>query len=739
MPSPSIDLDNKPFSYFQYPVSVLGIKDAKEGTEVTPNGSLYNGFAEILFFVGNYPVLVKERIHTLYKGYLPILEYEYFYDNVNYSFQMFANNIRGENPESNLINYIKVNIKNKNSRNLKAYFWIGICFRKSSHLFTQHQEFNPDWIYEIRDNLVLRDGKIIYSFTPFENLEKFAKIGKIYTKQFSGREYFILPDTPTCLVKYSFILSPGEEKNLYFKMPYFPISEDSEDKDLFLSLNYEEEFIKIVSFWENLLDRGIKIKLPEEKVINTFKTSLIYDFIARDKIGDDYVQKVNEFQYDSFWLRDSSYIVRAYDVCGYHKEAEENLLYFLKFQKEDGNFISQGGQYDGWGQTLWAFGQHCKITKNLEFAKKVYPSVKKAVDWLKKERKKDEYKIMPKTAPGDNELVSGHITGHNFYALLGLKNAIYLAEILNEKNDRKIFEKEYKDYYQSFMKKLKEVTKETGGYIPPGLDVKGGEDWGNLEGVYPSGVLSPWDSMVTETLKKAKEKFQEGIMTYGQGASLHHYLTEWITQTEVIRGEDEEALKSFYAMLFHTSSTHAGFEWNIIPWGNRDFGKNFSPHGWFAAKYVILLRNMLIREENNDLHLLSCVSPEWIKEGEKIEVLDAPSDFGKISYVLEIYNDFLKLKFFPEFKEMPKNIVIHIPYFIEVEKILVDGNLKNFEERKILIPANSKEIKIYYKKDENAKINYQNIVEDYKKEYIKKYNEYIEEIEKKKFKEKFEK
>lgn len=735
MASPSIDLDNTNFSYFLYPVDVLGMKDFPEATEVTPNGSLYTGFAELLFFVGNYPNLVSQRIRTLYKGYLPIIEYEYFYDDAEYKFQMFANLLRENDLKSNLINYVKVNIKNNKNKKLKAYFWVGICFRYSSHLFEPHQIFSPDWKYEIKENSVTRDEKIIYSFSLSENIEKFAKIGKLYTQKFSGREYYILENTPVCLIKYNFVLSPSEEKKLYFKMPYFPIPENSSDLDLFLSLNYEEEFLKTVNFWENLLNRGIKINISEEKVINTFKASLIYDFIARDKIGEDYVQKVNEFQYDKFWLRDSSYIVRCYDVSGYHKEAEESLLYFLKFQKEDGNFISQKGQYDGWGQTLWAFGQHCRITKNLEFAKRVYPSVKKAVEWLKRERKKDVYNIMPASAPMDNELVSGHITGHNFYALLGLRNAIYIAEILNEKKDKEEFENEYKDYYEKFMKKLKEVTKKTGGYIPPALDAEGGEDWGNLEGVYPTEVLSPFDEMVTATLKKAKEKFKEGIMTYGQGASLHHYLTEWITQTELIRGEDEEALKSFYAMLVHTSSTHAGFEWNIIPWGTRDFGKNFSPHGWFAAKYVTLLRNMLLREEKKDLHILSCISPEWIKENEKIEVLNAPTDFGKISYVLDVYKDILKLNISADFKETPRNLIVHIPYFIEVDKVFIDGKLlkNNLKIRKINISPFSKEVVIHYKRNRDMKMSYSEMVENYKKEYIQKYTEYMERLEKERF------
>ena len=47
----------------------------------------------------------------------------------------------------------------------------------------------------------------------------------------------------------------------------------------------------------------------------------------------------------------------------------------------------------------------------------------------------------------------------------------------------------------------------------------------------------------------------------------------------------------------------------------RDFSLNLSPHGLFAAKFRTLLRDMIVREQGNDVHLLSCVSPEWIQVG----------------------------------------------------------------------------------------------------------------------------
>ena len=79
----------------------------------------------------------------------------------------------------------------------------------------------------------------------------------------------------------------------------------------------------------------------------------------------------------------------------------------------------------------------------------------------------------------------------------------------------------------------------------------------------PEPTLEPHDPRVTATLKATQAKYAEGIMTYANGEFLHHYLTIKNTMTEVIRGDQEQALQEFYALLLHTSSTHAGFEFAI--------------------------------------------------------------------------------------------------------------------------------------------------------------------------------
>lgn len=117
------------------------------------------------------------------------------------------------------------------------------------------------------------------------------------------------------------------------------------------------------------------------------------------------------------------------------------------------------------------------------------------------------------------------------------------------------------------------------------------------------------------------------------GEFLHHYLTIKNTFTEVVRDTPEgqqQAVRELYALLMHTSSTHAGFEFVILPWGDRNFEGNLAPHGWFSAELRTLMRNIMVREEGDDLHLLSVLSPEWIGAGKTIAATQVPTYFGPV-------------------------------------------------------------------------------------------------------------
>ena len=745
MVPPAMDRADQPFSYYSKPTDEIGMMDAEAATEVTPEGYLRTGFGELMFFAGPEFKPTSVRLRTLEDGRLPILHYQFTRDGIVYRFTMFAATLDGK-PEGRLVNFIRIAMKNEGHETTRAILATGMRYDAPNNTGAPHgdnrfdrpregafpgdyrqigEAFSSNWVYSYAADGFLRDGRLLYAFPAGYASRGYTLHGRYnYPQDVTKPEKLnVDPTVAVGIVTYSRLLKAGEEYTLDLKMPVEPTG-DAAAISAIHAASFDSFHAQVTAFWNRILAEGMQIALPEQKPVDTFYTNLIYDLIARDHIGPDYIQTVNKLHYHSFYLRDGADIVHSYDVTGYPQIAKQDLDFFAKSQKADGNFLSQEQQYDGWGEAVWGYSQHYRITHDKAFAEWALPQIARAVDWLRQARAADPLHIMPASDVRDNEYVPGHLTGYNFLALSGLKLAIQMAQENGHAEMAKAWQAEYDDYRAAFLKVLEAQAAAHGGYIPPALDgQKGGYDWGNLLAVVPEPTLDAHDPRVTATLKATQAKYKEGIMTYADGEFLHHYLTIKNTMTEAIRGDQEQATKELYALLLHTSSTHAGFEFAILPWGDRNFEDNLAPHGWFAAEYRTLLRTMLVREDGNQLHLLSVVSPEWIGKGKTIAVSQAPTYFGAVAYRLEQPADGeAVLRLDNRFSDAPKDVVVHLPWFVELKSATVDGKAAMASNGKLTVPAATKEIRLLWTvKPDTPQMSYAKAVDAYKAEYARRY------------------
>ena len=211
----------------------------------------------------------------------------------------------------------------------------------------------------------------------------------------------------------------------------------------------------------------MQVELPESKPVETFYASLVYDLRGGNIVQGKFVQTAGQFQYHRFYLRDAADLVRMYDATGYPDIGGQVLGFFLDRQQPDGNFLSQADQYDGWGEAMWAFGEHYRMTRDREFAAGVFPAMVRGVDWLSQARAKDPLHLIPATNVRDNEYIPGHLTGYNFLALDGLDAAIEVAQMLDRKPEVERFQKERKDYASVFFSLLDKGVGKPGRRVAP--------------------------------------------------------------------------------------------------------------------------------------------------------------------------------------------------------------------------------------------------------------------------------
>jgi hypothetical protein len=346
------------------------------------------------------------------------------------------------------------------------------------------------------------------------------------------------------------------------------------------------------------------------------------------------VQSVNQQRYHAFWLRDAALMNHALDVAGLHRQAGQNLPFFLTWQDDAGNFISRPGQLDGFGEALWAFGDHVERTGDTSFARRAYPAVQRAMAWFEATRAGDPLHLLPVATPGDNEVTTGHLPGNDFWAFAGVERAVRLARRLGHGNDASRWNADLTDYGRTLQAQVRASAARLGGFIPPSLEGNGGQDWGNYWAAYPAQPFSATDPLVTRTLAHARSAFREGIASYGEPKMLHGYLGFRVFETQLLRNEQAAVVDGFYSELAHTTSTGASFETSILPFSDRTIDLATVPHGWWAAEYVTLLRNMLLREEANGVVLMSAISPSWLKPGQVVAVGEGPTTFGTVGFTL---------------------------------------------------------------------------------------------------------
>ena len=214
--------------------------------------------------------------------------------------------------------------------------------------------------------------------------------------------------------------------------------------------------------------------------------------------------------------------------------------------------------------------------------------------------------------------------------------------------------------------------------------------------------------------------------------AIHYWQTPNNGQNALVRGKAEDqqaAVGDLYALLLHTSSTHAPQEWGTAPWSSRDNGRhtlNLLPDGAASAKTIELVRNMIVREFDEDLYLLSAVSPEWLKPGKAIEAVDAPTNFGPLSLKLQAAADSLILSLTGPNRNPPKRILVRIPWFFELAEAKADGKPVKAEDGHLVLRPGVRKVTLRGRiKPDTRQCNFEQTVEEYKQEYRCRYEEFL--------------
>lgn len=654
-----------PFDYFANSWALIGLKDFPDATRLSPAGEFLLADGTVCqLLLGEGLVPIDSRVKkTLAKGYVPIVTCDLVLDDeVRLTLEAFA--APHDDPgqasydwplEPNFLNFVRLAFRNLRPGPVKAVAGFG-------------------WRPAAADLKVLTAEKE-WALSTGDNLRALLRAEGPVDISAAG-----------ATVRFEAALPAEGTARVIMVIPFKPLPKPGEGEMLRLTrLDFEDWKVRTAAAWDAILARGARLELPEVKADQAYLASLVHQFIGRDKAE----LHAGEGFYDNLYLRDGAYQAVSLAQAGFLGEARESLEFFPRYQRQNGQFWSQAGQLDANGYAVWALAEYARLSGDMNWLREMFPRLRRAVAWVEATRRAERnimapfFGVMP-PAPADGENLwagKNHILGYDWWNLRAVQSAADAAARLGMSEEAAALRTEFDSYRRAILR----VVEKTGlPYYPPSYE-KEGTHWGNLEAVFPTALIDPRDARLTATLSFVRDEFGrsegapagfvEGVMQWTpKTEAIHPYMSLFVTNTHIVRGEQEKAVDGFYSFLLHSTSTH-GFPEGVF-YKKREAWSDTLPHLWAAALYVTTVRNMIVREAGRELHLLPAVPAGWLEPDRKVVIAGAPTWFGRVSVEASAVKDQVSVKVVPPDRARPDRVVVHLPPGFDVAAAVVDTSAK---------------------------------------------------------------
>lgn len=419
---------------------------------------------------------------------------------------------------------------------------------------------------------------------------------------------------------------------------------------------YEDVLKRTEKQWQELLDSGMSVSLPDPRIQQFWISELGRLFMMLEPREDGLRVLKGLTHYYGSNPYDTLRASRALDVAGFRDEAEALLRRQLKRVRPDGIFemwerdVPPSGPVEQWivqGLAPIAFWLHYTLWRDEEWLREIAPVVIRAAKATRKARHTPEASgqqgfvsihgfVPPGT--GDGGLPQGYNFPQNFGPLAGIWVALQVARKL-DLPDVTWLEEEFDDYQKAAKRVVEQsaVKVEDHQIISafPGADGDKATHalWGIVMGVHPFGVLAPRDPLALGTLRFLQSTKEHGLHhNLGYSKGVWPYLSADIGHWHLRLGEFDEARSVFEGMLNYASPTLGWYE-EIETKPPKGYG--FIPDVWATSESVHLLRELLVFDTGETLRLLPAVPADWLRPGKKLEIKEAPTKFGICSFKIE--------------------------------------------------------------------------------------------------------
>jgi hypothetical protein len=233
-----------------------------------------------------------------------------------------------------------------------------------------------------------------------------------------------------------------------------------------------------------------------------------------------------------------------------------------------------------------------------------------------------------------------------------------------------VWQKEYDDFYATFRRAAERDTRTDphgNRYVPISMrkDAKISPQkaqWAFLHAVFPGKVFAADDPLVQGNMAMLRATEVQGLVrdTGWVANGVWNYFASFYAHGWLWIGQGQKAAQTLYDFANHASPLLVWRE-EQMPVGEGDAVCGDMPHNWASAEFIRLVRDLLILERGDELHLFEGLPPKWLQPGKSIRVRGAVTEFGPMSLELRVTADGSKavLTMDPPHRNPPKRIVVH--------------------------------------------------------------------------------
>lgn len=464
---------------------------------------------------------------------------------------------------------------------------------------------------------------------------------------------------------YVLSLGPGQSQRRFAIMPIDPMNPRTFSFTRFTEDGMDALKERAVAAWRAEVDRGVTVELPDRRFVDAFeacKATLVL-------LNDGCEITAGPLTYHRHWFRDAAFLLNALGKAGYGPEVGRNLAYFPIKQWKNGYFCSQKGEWDSNGQAIWAIMEHHRLTADTALLRDLYPAIRRGVVWIEKKRHDISFSkhkpkgLLPAGFSAEHLGPNDFYYWDNFWSLRGVTDAVEAARILGMDSDADLFESIRASYQRDLLDAIARDIEHSSAHVLPAAPRRRPDAGmiGNIAAAYPLKLFHPEDTpWLRNTVQFIRDHLfhDEGFYQQMIHSGVNSYLTLQMAQCLLLMG-DMGAYRLVDYMLKLATPTWCWPE-AIHP---RTLGGCMGDghHGWAAAEWLLLVRNLVVHEQDDVLQVTRLLPAEWCTSGARVAIRNAPTAFGTVSVSVDFHGDEEVLTLECDWRTPPREIHWYLP------------------------------------------------------------------------------